>query len=128
MPYASIERIIEDNKEGYYRALRTTQATFHEPIVNWEPWLLFFLRTLWKQCEVLRGKVEDHRVIQSQHLTPLAAKILTLFQNHSQLSNREIVALTDSNSNTVKATLSKLVQERLLRIEGKGRSTTYRLL
>ena len=128
VPYASIERIVEDNKENYYRALRTTQATFHEPTVSWEPWLLFFLRTLWKQCEVLRGKVEDHRIMQSQNLTPLAVKILTLFQDHSQLSNREIVALTGSNSNTIKATLSKLVHEQLLRTEGKGRSTTYRVL
>lgn len=127
VPYASIERIVEDNKEGYYRALRTTQASFQDPVTNWEPWLLFFLRTLWKQCEVLRGKVEDHRVMQSKSLTPLAAKILTLFKDHSQLSNREIVGLADSNSNTVKATLSKLVQEELLRTEGRGRSTTYRL-
>lgn len=127
VPYSSIERIVEDNKENYYRALRTTQASFQDPVTNWEPWLLFFLRTLWKQCEVLRGKVEDHRIMQSQNLTPLAVKILTLFKDHSQLSNREIVGLTDSNSNTVKATLSKLVKEQLLRTEGRGRSTTYRL-
>ncbi len=128
VPYASIERIVEDNKEHYYRALRTTQTTFHEPPIDWEPWLQFFLQTLWKQCAVLRSKVEDHRIIQSQNLTPLSIKILTLFESHPRLSNREIVALTDSNSNTVKATLSRLVKEKLLRTEGKGRATTYRLL
>ena len=28
VPYASIERIVEENKESYYRALRTTQTSF----------------------------------------------------------------------------------------------------
>ena len=48
VPYSSTESIIEDNKEGYYRALRQTQTTLNsEP--NYEPWLMFFLKTLQKQ-------------------------------------------------------------------------------
>lgn len=127
VPYASIERIVEDNKDAYYRALRNTQSSFKKDTVNWDAWVIFFLRTLWKQCEVLRAKVEDHQVMQAQGLTPLATQILVLFQDHSRLSNREIVALTSTSKNTVKVTLAKLVKENLIVSEGKGRSTAYRL-
>ena len=127
VPYASIERIIEDNKDSYYRALRTTQTSFKKEEIDWNAWLVFFLKTLWKQCEVLRHKVADHRVMQMAHLTPLAIKILQLFEHHDQLSNREIVSLTGSNRNTVKKILTTLASENLLTKEGKGRAVRYRI-
>ncbi len=125
--YASIERIIEDNKESYYRALRTTQLSFQDETIDWNAWIVYFLRTLKKQCDVLRTKVEQHKLMQVSKLSTLAAKILTLYSHHQYLTNREIVALTDSNKNTVKYTLTQLVKEKLLIVEGKGRSTRYRL-
>jgi len=128
VPYASIERVIEDNKEGYYRALRATQASFKGEEIDWNTWIIFFLRTLKKQCEVLRQRVEQHRVMQASRLTALGSAILQLFSNHEYLTNREIVALTDSNKNTVKYTLTQLVNEKLIAVEGKGRSTRYRLI
>ncbi len=126
--YASIERIIEDNKEAYYRALRATQASFKNDNADWEPWILFFLRTLGKQCELLRKKVADHRILRAKKLSPLSAQVLQLFEQHSHLTNREIVALTQSNRNTVKKILSELVKDQLLTTEGKGRSVRYRIM
>jgi Fic family protein len=126
VPYASIERIIEENKDSYYRALRATQSTFRTS-PDWNPWLVFFLRTLSKQCEVLAKKVEDHRIMQASDLSLLALKILSLFEKHSSLSNREIIAIVGSNRNTMKRTLTSLVEKRLLVIEGKGRSTRYKV-
>ncbi|MGJ8676283.1 MAG: Fic family protein [Akkermansiaceae bacterium] len=127
VPYASIERIIEENKDSYYRALRRTQISC-QTTPDWNPWLVFFLRTLSKQCEVLARKVEDHKVMQASDLSPLALQILSLFEQHSSLSNREMVALTGSNRNTMKRTLSSLVEKSLLIIEGKGRSTRYKVI
>ncbi|NWK54707.1 hypothetical protein HW115_03735 [Verrucomicrobiaceae bacterium N1E253] len=61
MPDASIERIIEENKDSYYRALRIAQTSF-QTTPDWNAWIVFFLRTLSKQCEVLARKVEDRRM------------------------------------------------------------------
>ncbi len=127
VPYASIERIVEDNKESYYRALRATQTSFQKDEIDWNAWIVFFLKTLWKQCEVLRKKVEDYRVMQAAQFTPLALKILSLFEAHEQLTNREIVSLTNSNRNTVKVTLTSLVAEQLLIKVGKGRAVRYKV-
>jgi hypothetical protein len=47
--YSSLESIIEQNKQGYYIALRQTQGTIRTESPDWQPWLLFFLRALQQQ-------------------------------------------------------------------------------
>ncbi len=50
MPYASLESIVEDNKDIYYKALRRTQSTLKSDGPDWEPWLGFFF-TLFKKTK-----------------------------------------------------------------------------
>ena len=38
MPYSSLESVIEQSKEGYYLALRRTQATLKNEAPDWRPW------------------------------------------------------------------------------------------
>ena len=42
VPYASLEAIVEQNKETYYLALRRTQTTLRQETPDWESWLHFF--------------------------------------------------------------------------------------
>ncbi|MGY8690716.1 MAG: Fic family protein, partial [Verrucomicrobiales bacterium] len=44
--FSSLESVIEHNKEGYYLALRRTQTSLQSGGSDWEPWVLFFLRSL----------------------------------------------------------------------------------
>jgi Fic family protein len=53
VPYASLERVIEDNKDLYYRALRRTQTTLQTDSPDWTPWVGFFLRCLKQQKDAL---------------------------------------------------------------------------
>ncbi len=53
VPYASLERVIEENKDLYYKALRRTQTTLKSDAPDWEPWAGFFLRCLKKQKDSL---------------------------------------------------------------------------
>ena len=48
-PYASLERVIEENKDLYYKALRRTQTTLKSDNADWEPWIGFF-------CAVSKSK------------------------------------------------------------------------
>ncbi|MDN3720379.1 Fic family protein [Roseibium salinum] len=41
-PYASLERVIEENKDLYYKALRRTQTTLKNDKPDWLPWIGFF--------------------------------------------------------------------------------------
>ncbi|MEY2953906.1 MAG: hypothetical protein RLZZ401_1993, partial [Pseudomonadota bacterium] len=61
VPYSSLESVIEANKEGYYLALRQTQGTIRTEAPNWQPWLLFFLRSLSEQVRRLEKKVEREK-------------------------------------------------------------------
>ena len=58
VPYSSLESVVEQNKEAYYLALRQTQGTIRSPSPNWQPWIVFFMRSLAEQVRRLEKKVE----------------------------------------------------------------------
>jgi Fic family protein len=126
VPYASLESVIEDNKEGYYLALRKTQATIRTETPDWSPWLLFFMQALAKQKEQLARKLEtEHRYLNE--LSDLALSVLNHAKQHGRVTRGDIVKITGANKNTIKATLSTLVSRNLLKRNGGGRSTWYTL-
>ena len=62
-PYSSLESIIEQNKGSYYIALRQTQITIRTDQPDWQPWVVFFLRSLHAQVKRLEKKVETEKII-----------------------------------------------------------------
>ena len=63
VPYSSLESVIEKSKEAYTLALRLTQGSIRSDAPNWQPWLLFFLRTLAEQVRRLHRKVEREKLV-----------------------------------------------------------------
>jgi hypothetical protein len=63
VPYSSLESVIEQSKEAYYLALRQTQGTIRTELPNWQPWLVFFLRSLAEQVRRLEKKVEREKIV-----------------------------------------------------------------
>jgi Fic family protein len=124
VPYSSLESIIEENKELYYKALRLTQQSLRGTAPNWEPWLIFFLRCLTRQKDALLRKMEAEQ-LHLEKLAPLAAQIVELFETRDSLALAQIVALTQANRNTAKARLTELTKRNLLTRHGKGRGVYY---
>ncbi len=124
VPYASLESVIEENKEFYYKALRKTQSTLRSEKAEWEAWLLFFMRCLVRQKENLNAKikVEQKRVEAS---SPLAASVLRLLDDEDRLTLAGAVKATGANRNTLKAKMAELVDEGLLTRHGQGRGVYY---
>lgn len=124
VPYASLESVIEENKEFYYKALRKTQATMRKERVEWEPWLLFFLRCLVRQKDNLNAKIqiEQQRVESS---SPLAAAVLRLLDEAERITLAEVVKATGANRNTLKVKMNELVDNGLLHRHGRGRGVFY---
>lgn len=125
VPYASLEHVIEDNKDLYYKALRRTQTTLKSDTPDWEPWLGFFLRCLKKQKSNLQLKVEEHKPQDASELPVLSVQILELFSEHERLTIKEIVEHTGANQNTLKLRLRELVNNGNLKRHGKARATWY---
>ncbi len=128
VPYISLESVVEDNKDSYYKALRETQKTLRgeEEKTDWEKWSLFFLRCLKKQKDKLAAKLEREHVL-AQQILPLSVEILALLKQHERLSIAEIETLTNANRNTLKVRLRELVRDNFIQRNGQARSTRYRL-
>jgi Fic family protein len=126
VPYSSLESVIEQNKEDYYRALRQTQATIRTRKPNWQPWLLFFLRALQQQMRRLAKKVERETLVIS-NLPDLSVRILEQAREHGRVSIGEMVKLTGISRNTLKEHFRQLVEKRHLALHGAGRGAWYSL-
>jgi Fic family protein len=126
VPYSSLESVVEDNKDLYYKALRQTQKTLREEKRDWGKWTLFFLRSLKKQKDKLSAKLERERIL-AQSLSKLSSEILGLLKEHAPLSIGEIETLTRANRNTLKVRLRELVRDNFLEQNGRARSTVYHL-
>ncbi len=123
VPYSSLERVIEDNKNDYYRTLRRAQATLDRGEAQLGEWLLFFLRCLAKQKDVLARRIEREHILAALH--PLDAELLELARQHGRLTLAAAQEITGANRNTLKAHLKRLVASRRLRLLGRGRGAWY---
>ena len=125
VPYASLESIVEDNKDLYYKALRRTQTTLGDDAPDWEPWLGFFLRCLKKQKANLAVKVEREKSADDSALSLLSVQVLKLLGEHERLTIAQMVEFTGANRNTLKVRLRELVNGGRIRRHGKARATWY---
>lgn len=125
-PYSSLESVIENSKEGYYLALRQTQTTIRTDVPNWQPWLLFFLRALHQQMKRLEKKVEQEHIVLAA-LPELSLQILEYARDHGRVTVKDMVILTGTSRNTLKEHFRKLVENRQLAMQGKGRGVWYRI-
>ena len=126
VPYSSLERIVENSKEGYYRALRQTQESIRSESPDWQPWLLFFTRALQQQKRSLESKVEREWRAMTD-LPELAIQVLDYARQHGRVTNRDIARETGASPNTIKALFRSLTEKRMLVRHGGGRSTWYGL-
>ena len=124
MPYSSLERVIEENKDRYYLALRRAQSTLYADNARLGDWLMFFLQALKTQTEVLSRKLGREKELLE--VPKLSQDILAAARQHGRVTVRDICKLTGANRNTVKVHLKGLIQKRLLVLEGTGKGSWYR--
>jgi Fic family protein len=126
VPYSSLESVIEQNKGNYYMALRQTQVTISTDHPNWEPWIIFFLRSLHAQVKRLEKKVEYEKIVLSA-LPALSLQIFELVRARGRITTQTAVTLTGANRSTVKQHIQKLVDAGHLVQHGAGRGVWYGL-
>ena len=125
VPFASLESVVEENKDLYYKALRRTQTTLKTETPDWEPWLGFFLRCLKKQKSNIAAKVEIEESYSDDNLPQLSKEVLQLLSRNERMTIAEIVKATGGNRNTLKVRLRELVASGRINRHGKGRTTWY---
>lgn len=123
VPYSSLERVIEENKDDYYRTLRRAQSTLDKDESLLGEWMMFLLRCLRRQKLALALKIERERLISAR--PPLAETLLRLAREHGRLTLAAAVAITGGSRNTIKSHLSRLAQTGELRLQKQGRGSWY---
>lgn len=123
VPYSSLERVIEENKDEYYRTLRRAQSTLNGDESRLGEWIAFLMRCLVRQKNVLARKLERERVIYAR--PPLYDELVRLANDHGRLTLAAAVSITGANRNTLKAHLSHLVSSGELRLQKYGRGSWY---
>jgi Fic family protein len=126
VPYSSLESIIEHNKEAYYLALRQTQGTIRTDTPDWQPWLIFFLRSLAEQVKRLEKKVEREKIILAA-LPQHSLTIVEFVREHGRITIGEAISLTGASRNTLKQHFRALVERGHLNLQGSGRGAWYEL-
>ncbi len=126
VPYSSLESVIENSKEGYYLALRQTQATIRAETPNWQPWLVYLLRALRQQKDRLAAKVEREKLFMAA-LPELAVQILEQAKQHGRVTMGSMIKLTGASRNTLKEHFRRLVELGHLKQQGAGKGTWYAL-
>ncbi|MBR1380210.1 MAG: Fic family protein [Alphaproteobacteria bacterium] len=124
VPYSSMESIIEASKGMYYRSLHETQKTIWTDVVDYVPWLDFFITSLQKQKRHLESKLE--RVSGGDtSLSRNALNILSAFEARPEWSSGELSGYLNIKLSTVKNILRNLTESGRLVKHGNGRTTFY---
>ncbi|MFA5993951.1 MAG: Fic family protein [Parcubacteria group bacterium] len=125
VPYVSLDEIIEERKIDYYLALRKTQSKHKTKKEDITPWLNFLLDALLEQIRKAKDIMDED---QPEKL--LSEKQLTIYQlfQADTLSISEInKQLSDSISMaTIKQSLARLVNLKLIERMGMGRGSRYK--
>jgi Fic family protein len=126
VPYSSLESVIELNKEAYYLSLRQTQGTIRSKAPKWQPWLVFFLRSLAEQVKRLEKKVEREKIVLAT-LPDLSLQIVEFAREHGRITIGEAIKLTGASRNTLKQHFRNLVAQAYLNQHGSGRGVWYEI-
>lgn len=124
IPYASLESVVEKNKDVYYLALQKTQRTLKKDKIDWLPWLNFFINSLKRQKDHLADRTST--LSQYSALPHESMLIMQFVDSHHRITISDADSLITSASRpTIKNRLSKLVEDGLLIRHGKARGTWY---
>lgn len=125
MPYASLEKIIEDHKVEYYLALRQGQKELKSELSDASKWLHFFMDCMLRQIDVLRGFIEG-AASKEELLSENQLRVMKLFERHEEITTRLVAEKLKLSPVTAKQVLGRLATLKLIQRLGAGRSVRYR--
>ncbi len=123
VPYASLERVVENNKVPYYAALRGSQTAMRSEPSAFGPWLMFLLRCLRAHQADLLAKLDIERSMAS--LSDAQKKIIDLVDSNRSVTSTLLAERLAMPVRTVRYHLDILIQQGLLVPQGEKRGRRY---
>ena len=123
--YASMEIEIEKRKKDYYKALMDGQKDRGTDKELIHDWLLFFLETLETTIKKLEERYDKIKHKKS-YLNQRQKEVQQFIKENEPVKINDITAaLSDYTAYTIKKDVKYLMDEKLVKKFGKGRSTVY---
>ena len=126
MPYASHEKIIEDNKPEYYLALRQSQKTLHTEAETILPWLEFFMDAAYQQAQMALELLSAENL--DKLLSPRQLEVWGYLQSVQEATPKELSENLNIPRPTINQVLNRLIHLKKIERLGQGRGTRYRVL
>lgn len=126
--YVSLDEIIEKTKIDYYLSLRVTQKKHKTDEEDITPWINYFLSVLIEQTKKAK------ELMNAEHPEKILSKkqiqIYAVFESGKDLGIKELDIILKGKiiRATIKQTLSRLVDLKLIERIGQGRGSRYRKL
>jgi Fic family protein len=122
-PYASLERVIEDNKPQYYVALRESQLAMRNNPADFGAWLFFFLRALKAQQASLASKLQVEKAMLE--LSAIQQKIADLVAARVRITGPEVAANLSLTDRAARYHLDVLRGRGIIAVHGRKRGAYY---
>lgn len=121
--YASLERVIEDNKPQYYVALRESQTAMRDNGADFGAWLFFFLRALKAQQDSLASKLQVEKAMLD--LSGVQQKIADLIAARVRMTGPEVARELGLTDRAARYHLDVLRSRGVVAAHGKKRGAYY---
>lgn len=124
--YISLERVIEQSKEGYYAALEASSAGWHEDAHDPMPWLEYFWGMLTAANAEFEERVDailDASVSKAEQVELVALS----FTHPFKLADLK-ARLPNVSDSTITKALGGLRDRGRARLEGRGRGATWHVV
>ncbi len=122
--YVSHEKLIEDNRAGYYLALRKSQITLKDHRENISPWLEFFLNVSLTQAKQAVGLLSRENI--EKLLSPKQLAVWRYLEGVAETTPAQISSVTNVARPTVSQAIDVLLRLKKIERIGQGRTTRYR--
>lgn len=124
--YISLEKIVEESKEGYYSTLKKSSTGWHESEHNIFPWIEYFLGTIlnaYKEFENRVGVVESVRGNKEDRIEYAIRNVIGDFTKEDIRK-----ACPDISESTINRVFIKMKDESVISVLGQGRNAKWRKL
>jgi len=121
--YISLERIVEQTKEDYYEALKTSSSSWHEGIHDIIPWFTYLLSVWRKACREFEDRAERQRP-QRGSKTEMVEYALGKMIGPFGIADVERLC-SNVSRDTIRIVMNRWREQDKLEMLGKGRDAKW---
>jgi Fic family protein len=123
--YISLERLIEESKEEYYRVLKLCSEGWHEGKNEIIPWWNYFLSTLRRAYKEFEQQVESVEARPAK--SDLVRRTVLAQVEHFTLADMA-VQLPSASPQLIKKVLAEMKNAGQVRLTGRGRGARWEIV